>query len=194
MCFDLLAKVKRSQHFCTEIKKIFFLANNGYNDHEIFIHDVIICVGYNPVTMSHFLTPPPLLVHYRQQNWFWVKTDKMSEKLPRFMNNRKKLNSRKLCLLGSLWSAVSLMNSNIIQCATLCVPCRRYLSCNRTYLQQIDNILCIENFVFFFAMLMCLVFCNIDLIILVNWIIDLIDFGPLQPWFHILWSFEVLIW
>ena len=71
----------------------------------MFIHDVIICVGYNPVTMSHFLTPPPLLVHYRQHNRLWVKTDKMSEKLPRFMNNRKKLNSKK----------VSIMNSNIIQ-------------------------------------------------------------------------------
>ena len=76
---------------------------------------------------------------------------------------------------------------------TMCVPCRKYLSCNRTYLQQIESILCVENFVFFFARLMSMVFCNIDLIILVNWIIDLIIlalcnldfiyFGPLKYWF-----------
>ena len=68
---------------------------------------------------------------------------------------------------------------------TMCLPCRRYLSCNRRYLQQIDNIVCVENFVFFFATLMPLVLCNIDLIIFVNWIIDLIIL--------ILWSFATLI-
>ena len=67
----------------------------------------------------------------------------------------------------------------------VCLPCRRYLSCNRSYLQQIENIRCVENFVFFFAMLMSLVLCNIDLIILANWIMDLIILA--------LWSFAKLI-
>ena len=54
MCFDLLAKVKMFQYFCTEIT-IFFLANNRYTDHEMFIRDVISCVGYNLVAISDII-------------------------------------------------------------------------------------------------------------------------------------------